>query len=75
MAQNAVVRGVVSDKNIGILLENALVSMDHIHDHTHSDVYGVFVFSKLNPGTYEIEVEKAGYKKYSVIRVYPFFTH
>jgi len=61
IAQNTMIKGVVIDKSIGISLENVLVSIEDLHSHNHSDANGVFYFSNLPLGSYEMEFEKVGY--------------
>lgn len=62
-AQQAIVKGIVKDKDSGILLADTYVSIDKINSHSHSDEKGNFIFTSIPFSIYEIEFEKAGYEK------------
>ena len=63
LAQTLIIKGTISDKQTGIVLENAFVNIDKTNNHSYSDDKGNFFFINIPIGTYELEFEKVGYEK------------
>ena len=58
-------RGVVLDVESHLPLENAVVSIPEINQHTAAKSDGIFEFRNVPHGYYSLQVSYIGYKKYS----------
>ncbi|MES2590963.1 MAG: TonB-dependent receptor [Bacteroidota bacterium] len=63
IAQTAQITGVVTDRETGMPVEDAVVSIEKTNNHTHTDASGKFEYISIAPGTYEIDILKLGYEK------------
>ena len=67
-SQTAPIKGKVSDKESGALLENVNIIIDKTNSHAHSDDKGNFYFVTIPLGKYDLEFERTGYEK-QIIKV------
>lgn len=56
------ITGKISDKNSGLVLRDASISLDNHTASTHTDALGNFNFKDLKPGNYRIKISFLGYK-------------
>ena len=62
-SQNAIISGIITDKDNNIPIEDVVVSIEKSNAHTHTNIHGEFSFIHLPPGNYQIDFNKLGYEK------------
>ena len=67
IAQTGFIKGVIKDKDSQKFLENTFVNINRTNNHSHSDDKGFFLLSNILFGKYELEFEKSGYEKQTLV--------
>ncbi len=62
-AQQAVIKGIIKDKESTQALKEVYIAINKSNDHTHTDEQGRFFFTGIADGSYTLEIEKTGYEK------------
>ena len=65
-AQTGSIKGLIKDKDTGKPVEDVVVSIEKLNNHTHTDATGSFYFISIPSGKYVIDFIKIGYEKQKI---------